>query len=219
MKRLIGCLIGSLFLVSSVWAGLRWEEERIKTQVHPLQESVELHFAYENVGDEAVEIVKIDSSCGCLVPRSGKRTVQPGERGTVEVSFSLRGRTGTQKKYVQVYTADSSKRPYRLDLEVEIPESYVPSVRRVIWDRAETYEPQTVILTNHYAEAIELIEAVPSFGTISAELEPVQPGREYALKIIPAPGMENFRGYIRLRPKPLAGEKGTKEFKVYVFIR
>ncbi|MDF7807496.1 DUF1573 domain-containing protein [Pontiellaceae bacterium B12219] len=219
MKRLIGCLVYLLVLGSSAWADLRWAQERISQQVHPLQESVDLQFTYANEGDEPVEIVRIESSCGCMVPRSGKRTVMPGATGTVEVSFSLRGRTGTQKKYVQVYTADSTKRPYRLDVEVNIPESYVPSVKRVIWDRAAQYEPQTVILTNHYAEAIELVEAVPSLGTLQAELTAVQPGREYALKISPAPGMENFRGYIRLRPEPLDGETRPKEFKVYVFIR
>lgn len=216
------CIASSLIMIlfaAEIPAELKWEKEHIRLKAHPLQEVMQGSFSYVNSGSDAIEIVKIDSSCGCLVPQSGKRVVKPGEKGVLDVEFSLRGRSGTQKKYILVSTSANPKVPFRLNIEVDIPDSYLPSIRRVIWERAASYEPQTVRLTNHYHEPILLEEILPSIGTIKATLVPIKPGFEYDLIITPDPGAENLRGFIRLKPKVPAGMKSAKDFKVYVFVK
>lgn len=200
-------------------ASLQWEQELIRLKVHPLQEVIGAEFRYTNTGQKPVEIIKIDSSCGCLVPTSGKQTVPPGASGGIEVEFLLRGRSGKQKKQVLVTTDNNINVPYHLDLAVDIPESYLPSVKRVVWERADTYKPQTVRLINHFNQPIELVEALPTIGTLKVELIPVKPGFEYDLIITPNAGVENLRAFIRVKPKAPPGLKSAKDFKVYVFVK
>lgn len=200
-------------------ASLQWEREIVHLQAHPLQETIKTGFNYTNTGSAPVKITKIDSSCGCLVAEKSNRTVQPGESGTLGVEFLLRGRSGKQKKHILVKTDEAAKKPFRLDVEVDIPESYIPSIQRVVWSRSEEYEPQKVKLVNHFAEPIELVEVFPSIGTLKTELVTLKPGFEYELTIHPDPGVENLRAFIRLKPKPLTGTDKTKDFKVYVFVK
>ncbi|MDZ8119016.1 DUF1573 domain-containing protein [Pontiella agarivorans] len=200
-------------------AQLEWEADFIRLGAHPLQEKMQVEFRYRNPGNQSVEMIRVDSSCGCLVPQKGPRTIAPGESGSITAEFMLRGRSGKQKKHILVTTDRNTQVPYRLDIEVNIPDSYLPSVKRVIWERAEAYESRTVRLTNHYHEPINLIEVLPSIGTLRTELKTVKPGFEYDLIITPDPGVKNLRGFIRLKPEPLSGEHKTRDFKVYVFVR
>ncbi|QBG49052.1 DUF1573 domain-containing protein [Verrucomicrobia bacterium S94] len=207
------------FYAVRVVAQLEWDQEFIRLKAHPLQEKMQIEFNYRNVGDQPVKIVRMDSSCGCLVPQKGPRTVAPGESGSITAEFMLRGRSGKQKKHILVTTDRNAQVPYRLDIEVDIPGSYLPSVKRVIWERAETYESRTVRLTNHYHEPINLIEVLPSIGTLRTELKTVKPGFEYDLTITPEPGVKNLRAFIRLKPEPLSEMQKPRDFKVYVFVR
>jgi hypothetical protein len=40
-------------------------------------------FTFRNRGPDAVEIINLESSCGCLTPRLEKRRYEPGERGSI----------------------------------------------------------------------------------------------------------------------------------------
>lgn len=213
------------FMIIAAWAvlpvaaQLEWERESVRMSAHPLQEKMQVAFNYRNAGEQPVKILRTESSCGCLVPQTGERIVAPGASGSVTAEFLLRGRSGKQKKHILVTTDRNKQVPYRLDMEVNIPDSYLPSIRRVIWERAESYEPRTVRLTNHYPEPINLVEVLPSIGTLRTELKTVKPGFEYDLIITPDAGVENLRGFIRLRPEALSGGDKTRDFKVYVFVR
>jgi hypothetical protein len=65
---------------------------------------VELTFKFKNVGNETLVIKKINSSCGCTVPRVDKKSYQPGETGVIPVKFNSRGLKGKISKAVTIVT-------------------------------------------------------------------------------------------------------------------
>ncbi len=62
-------------------------------------------FTFTNVGDKPLVINQAVASCGCTVPKYTKTPVQPGEKGTISVTYNGRGRfPGHFKKTITVRT-------------------------------------------------------------------------------------------------------------------
>lgn len=208
-----------LSVIPGVLAALEWEKEEQTLSVHPLQLMASACFPFKNVGTEPVEIIKANASCGCLVPTLSKKTFAPGESGKIDVQFLLRGRTGKQRKHVMVTTSANPTVPYRLTLSVDIPDSYIPSSKRLIWERTPVHAPQTCRLVNKSGTPIKLGEVQPTVTCIKAELKPIKSGYEYDLIVTPDPGIENLRAYITIKTIPPVGMKEAKDYKVYIFIK
>ena len=63
-------------------------------------EKVSYSFKFTNSGDEPLIISNAKGSCGCTVPNWPKDPIQPGENGTIDVTFNSSGRSGKQKKAI-----------------------------------------------------------------------------------------------------------------------
>ena len=62
-------------------------------------------FTFTNVGDKPLVINQAVASCGCTVPEYTKAPVQPGEKGTIKVTYNGTGKfPGHFKKSITVRT-------------------------------------------------------------------------------------------------------------------
>ena len=94
-KLIIFCttLIAILsFSVLSVSAQNK-SEFKFETETHdfgkiPQGKPVSYEFKFENIGTEPLIISKVESTCGCTVPKYTKTPVKPGEKGTISVTFN-----------------------------------------------------------------------------------------------------------------------------------
>ncbi|MCF8224373.1 MAG: DUF1573 domain-containing protein [Bacteroidales bacterium] len=59
---------------------------------------------FKNIGDSAIVINRVRSSCGCTIPSWPKKPVEPGESGTIEVRYNT-ALTGSFMKSVYVYSS------------------------------------------------------------------------------------------------------------------
>lgn len=67
-------------------------------------------FTFTNTGDKPLVINQAIASCGCTVPKYTKKPVQPGEKGTIEVTYNGRGKNpGHFKKTISVNTNGKSQ--------------------------------------------------------------------------------------------------------------
>ena len=57
-------------------------------------------FTITNTGSNPLIISQAKGSCGCTVPTYPKEPIAPGATGTIEVSFSPKGKQGPQNKTV-----------------------------------------------------------------------------------------------------------------------
>ncbi len=65
-------------------------------------ERVVCHFDYENTGSANLLIQQAKASCGCTTPQYDTKPIPPGQKGTIEVMFNTKGRSGMQRKTVTI---------------------------------------------------------------------------------------------------------------------
>jgi len=71
-----------------------------------VQEGEKVAHVFEvlNTGKADLLIQSVRPSCGCTTPKYDKKPIRPGKKGTIEVVFNTKGRTGKQRKTVLVVT-------------------------------------------------------------------------------------------------------------------
>ena len=60
-------------------------------------------FVFTNVGDEPIIIRRIQSSCGCTVPKKPEAPIMPGEKGEIKVSYDT-NRVGGFSKSITIFS-------------------------------------------------------------------------------------------------------------------
>lgn len=69
---------------------------------NPIQKCV---FTFTNTGDAPLVINQAVASCGCTVPKYTKTPIRPGETGTINVTYSGKGKVpGHFRKFITVHT-------------------------------------------------------------------------------------------------------------------
>ena len=105
--------------VSGGSAGLRFKEtthdfgaiNRLSKQVHT--------FVFENVGDRAVIITEVVTSCGCTAAVAGSKKIGSGGSGKIEVTFDPTGKSGKFLNVIKVLT-DASPLPYAIYIKGDV---------------------------------------------------------------------------------------------------
>ncbi len=82
-------------------------------------EKVSYTFKFRNIGDGALQITDVTTSCGCTASKYSTEPVKPGESGTVEVIFDSYGREGKQLKSANVWT-NCGEKPIKLQIFAEV---------------------------------------------------------------------------------------------------
>ena len=65
-------------------------------------EKVEHVFKFTNTGTAPLVIKGAKSTCGCTVPKFPKEAVLPGESGEISVVFNSKGKSGRQRKPINI---------------------------------------------------------------------------------------------------------------------
>jgi hypothetical protein len=121
------CLIAaSIFLwltsIPAIQAELRWDQFEQRFQARPQDRFIETKYRFTNVGNKAVTIDMVLTSCGCTTTALTKMIYQPGESGELGVRYDFDASGGHQEKSILVTTNDGS-RPAELRLVVDLSES------------------------------------------------------------------------------------------------
>ena len=66
-------------------------------------------FVFTNIGDQPLIISKIQSTCGCTVPKKPEKPIMPGEKGEIEVSYDTK-RPGGFSKSISILSNAKNKR-------------------------------------------------------------------------------------------------------------
>ncbi len=172
--------------VFTAQAELHWEQKTITLHVHPLQVEAKTAFHFTNTGAEPVDILSVQTSCGCLKAVADANQIMPGATGSVAATFDFRDKTGPQRKSIAVRSSDNPKQPDVLYVEANIPEVYTLDTQRLEWSLNGNREPKTCRMKNRLNEPVRLISASSSSGQFIAELKPIRDGFEYEVLVRPA---------------------------------
>ena len=75
-------------------------------------------FRFRNIGEEAIVINRVRTTCGCTVPAWPTEPVEPGESGDIRVEYNT-AQTGTFMKSVFVYSTASNS-PVKLQIKGKV---------------------------------------------------------------------------------------------------
>ena len=67
---------------------------------------VAFDFTFTNTGDDALQILKVKTSCGCTLPDWSKGFIKPGQRGFIKVLFNPKQRLGQFLQTIWVLSND-----------------------------------------------------------------------------------------------------------------
>lgn len=68
-------------------------------------------FIFKNIGDQPIIINRIQSSCGCTVPKKPEKPIMPGENGEIKVSYDTK-RVGGFSKSITIFS--NAKNPRKI---------------------------------------------------------------------------------------------------------
>ncbi|MCX8056597.1 MAG: DUF1573 domain-containing protein [Ignavibacteria bacterium] len=80
----------------------------------------ETSFAFTNIGQGTLEIVDIQSSCGCAAAIPQKRKLNPGETSEVKVEFNSTNYSGLVTRYITIRSNDPANPEIYLTIQAEV---------------------------------------------------------------------------------------------------
>lgn len=75
-------------------------------------------FAFKNLGDQAIVINRVRSTCGCTVPEWPREPIEPGTTAKITVKYNT-AQTGTFLKSVIVYSTATNS-PVKLQIKGKV---------------------------------------------------------------------------------------------------
>ncbi len=104
MKKIIGALVLTFFISSISFAQAIFEFENDVYDFGKVKdgEKVTHVFKFKNVGQEPLQILKIDASCGCTQPEWPKTPIEPGQSSEIKVVFDSENRVGVTSRQITI---------------------------------------------------------------------------------------------------------------------
>ena len=205
-------------MLPHAYGQLSWQEEMLNLSPSIEQEEVVAHFHFVNTGEEPVEILKVDSSCGCTVGKLEKRRYAPGEEGALKAVFTPGIRTGTQQKRLTVHTNHGAQ---LLRLVVHLPEVASLSPRFLYWRKGS--QPKTKRLRlkaeEGYSIRLEEIETPKGYEVSHKEVSHKELKKDKAYQIEVSPRNTQKRHKAKLTIPFKVNGVVTKSYTVYVMVK
>jgi hypothetical protein len=121
MRKIIKLFILSLFVFQFAHAQdvtanpNEWDFGKIK------QDQIYKHdFIFKNVTNAVLNITSVNTSCGCTASEADKKSLQPDESATINVSFNSRGYSGPVKQSIYVNTDNVELSVVKFTIKCEV---------------------------------------------------------------------------------------------------
>lgn len=74
--------------------------------------AVEVTFSFTNVGDQILNLYKVEAGCSCTSIEWTEGTLQPGDSGTIKVTYDTKDRLGEFNKSIRILS--DAKQPTKV---------------------------------------------------------------------------------------------------------
>lgn len=179
-------------------------------------QSARFAFKFTNPGDQPLEIASVQPGCGCTTTGDWTRRVEPGQEGTIPITFSQTGE-GAFVKAVTVTSNDASQPVSSLQIKGTLWTPFEITPPSVVFNQVEGETgaaAQTVRLSNRTGQDAVISEAVCTHDGFRTTIKTVTPGKEFDLVIEPVPGKPLVPGVSTVTAKTNLKEAPTLTFSV-----
>jgi hypothetical protein len=201
MKQIfLACLLPALalFCAPNVFAGLKYESTSLALKAKPEEDELAAVYKFKNEGKEAVKVLQVETSCGCLKAEADKKSYEPGEIGVINAVFKLSKFTGAQSKSITVVSNDKSNSRQKLNVSVDIPKVVEITPALLEWKVGEEAKTKSFRIKIPHVDPIKILSVKPSRDTFSYEMKTIEEGRDYEILLTPMATDTPMLGVLRI---------------------
>jgi len=207
---------GSLWSIQNVAGQLQFQKRQIEFWPSYQEGSVAGRFVFANVGDYAITIKKLETTCNCTTARLTRKTYQPGELGEILATLDFENRQGTMVRPVFVHTDDPMRQKITLSIKAEVPLLAEIKPMAVFWKRGGKPTAKRVRVKFIPAAPVHLIEVRTKSAAVTTQIKVIKKGREYEVSIVPVATDVKFKASLDLVTDFTFEERN--KVRIYAFI-
>jgi hypothetical protein len=171
--------------MSQLQAELTWAQKAVELQADSKASVIEARFRFINKGSVPIDILQVQTSCGCTTAALAQRHCAPGQSGEVIARFTVGERVGLQKKTILVSTSDGPV-PTALTLVVHIPELLRIQPAFVLWKQGEPRAAKTLQIEAAQENLpLKDVSVLSSNPAVAVQWQPVVEGKKYQIVVTP----------------------------------
>ena len=169
--------------------------QSIKTSA--AEETVEVKFQGTNRGSDPIKIRILESRCACLSVEIDRDPIPPGETATVTGVFDIAKMRGISEKRIMISTEQHPEVQF-LRSRIEIAPIFTIEPSMTSWKIGE--EPETKIVEFRVArdKPIRILNAESKREEVSCDVEVVEEGKAYNLRLTPSSTENTLLGIVRI---------------------
>ena len=191
-----GCSLSSTLLLAD--AALEWSTKDMHFELEPRDRQVETKFDFRNVGNEAVAITKVVTSCGCTTAQLAKTRYAPGESGSIKAIFVVGDRVGEYTATIDLYVDGGTAPADTLKMHFKIPEVVRLTPRTLTWKRGGEPTPQKVLVWAVGKSPVRVLGIGSDDRRLTVSLETMKESRAYEITVVPTDTMQQFSGRAKI---------------------
>lgn len=122
LKRVTAFILTLLFMSVSIFAADKTKAqikfEKTTYDFGNVREDggpVTHEFTFTNIGEDPLTILSARAECGCTKPEYPKKSIKPGEKGVIKVTYNPLGRPGG---FTKVVTIKCTGNPGKINLKI-----------------------------------------------------------------------------------------------------
>jgi hypothetical protein len=117
---------------------------------------------FKNSGDKTLEISGVKASCGCTTGKLVKKTYEPGEEGSVDITFNPKGKSGKQTKSVRFTSNDPEANVRSVTFTATIASVMATTPTQALFmykDGKYDKTSQAISITNNHSDTMRILSA------------------------------------------------------------
>jgi hypothetical protein len=135
----------------------------------------------KNIGDKALELGKIDVSCGCTGAIASSSSIPPGKTGEIGITFNSTNFTGQVTKAVTINSNAANDPAVRFEFTANVIQELAMNPQQFWFKDAEVgrVATATVSITNNSSEPVTLSGYNSALQGLTLKLpkDPIAPGK------------------------------------------
>jgi hypothetical protein len=167
---------------------IKFDQETFDAGKVPPGQALNHTFIFTNVGNQTLEVTKVTPGCGCTVPGTWTKTVEPGKTGTIPIQVNVNAAwNGMMTKNISVESNDKSHPgPTTIFMQFTVWKPFDINKQYVYMNvpaEATNDVMESVRVHNNTTEPLAIFEGKSTSPAIGVELKTNEIGKDYEVVV------------------------------------
>ena len=167
---------------------LTWDQSTVELKA-PLDAApntkLEARFPFKNTADHIIEVVTVQSDCGCTVPELKPRRYTPGQIGVLTALYPVGDKVGREEKHLAICTSDAPDKPTILTVIMDVPKLLDLNPAALVWKTGDSPVAKIVAINGMDGIVIKRLTVSTSQMLFAPALHLTKVGTQYELEVTP----------------------------------